>query len=115
MANQFAVTPKLPAQLTGTLPIIVTKTGLSYNISYSSAVAGSVTRRQMFDAVATLYNMNTLYAAVPMNANDPIWTEFWAGTMVAPGDTLALFIQTTFALTDAQMTTLFALAGTMTP
>jgi hypothetical protein len=34
----FGVTPKLPAMLTGTSPIRVTKSGLSYNISFEGAI-----------------------------------------------------------------------------
>jgi len=111
---QFGVTPKLPAQITGVAPIVVTKSGLAYTISMGAPV-GSVTKRQWFEAVASLYNMNTLFVAVSANANDPAWIQWYAGYYVAPADYIANLTQATFALTAAQMTTLFTLAGTLTP
>lgn len=111
----FAVQPTLPAQLTGTYPIVVTKTGLTYNIAWAMGSTGSVTKRQWFEAVATLYNMNTLYAAVMANAGDATWIQFQAGYTVEPGDLLATLTQTTFGLGAAQMSALFTLAVTLTP
>lgn len=111
----FAVTPSLPATLTGVYPIVVTKSGLSYTISLGGGSSGAVTRRQWFEAVAQLYNMNTLYTSISANANDPAWIEFYTAYSVVPGDTLALFTQATFALTSVQMNALFALAATLTP
>jgi len=112
--TQFAVTPKLPAQITGVAPIVVTKSGLAYTISLGAPV-GSVTKRQWFSAVATLYNLNTVLAAVNANANDPAWIQWNAGYTVAPADYVANITQSSLALTSLQMTNLFTLAGTLTP
>ena len=109
----FAVTPKLPAMLTGTFPIIVTKSGLNYNISYNNTLPGSTTRRQFFEAVSTLYNMNTLYTAVNSNANDPSWIQFYTSNFIAPGDPLAVLTQATFSLSAVQMAALFNLAASL--
>lgn len=73
----------------------------------------TVTRQQFFSAVASLYNMTTLYAAVPADVNDPIWIEFNSATKIAEGDTVAVFTQSTFGLSAAQMTALFTLAETL--
>ena len=87
---------------------------LAYGVVPPSATA--VTRRQYFGAVATLYNMNTLYVTgVPANANDPAWIEFWAQPFVTPKDALATVTQSSLALTDPQMTALFAYARTLAP
>ena len=78
-------------------------------------VTGSVTRQQWFSAVSSLYNMSTLYQAVPADPNSATWIQFWAGSRVVPGDGLATLTQSTFSLNAAQMTALFAYAGTLTP
>lgn len=110
--SKFGVTPKLPAQLTGTYPIVVTKSGLSYNISFGSS-ADTVSKRQWFGAVATLYNMATLFAAITADPSQPVWWQFYGGSNVQPGDPLALQTQTTFSLSATQMTNLFNLAATL--
>ena len=111
--STFAVTPKLPAQLIGISPIIVTKNGLSYTIALGSSAPGAVTKAQWFEAVASLYNMNSLFAAVSVNANTAAWIQWYAGSTVAPNDAIALLTQTTFALNASQMSALFALAATL--
>ena len=111
--STFAVTPKLPAQLIGISPIVVTKSGLSYTIALGSGATGAVTKAQWFEAVASLYNMNTLFAAVSVNANTAAWIQWYAGSTVAPNDAIALLTQTTFALNASQMSALFALAATL--
>lgn len=113
--TRFGVTPQLPAQLTGVYPIVVTKSGLSYTIAFAAGLAGTVTKKQWFEAVALLYNMNTLFAAVAANANDPAWIQFYGGYGVTSGDALSTLTQTTFALTDLQLAALFALAATQDP
>jgi hypothetical protein len=107
----FAVTPTIPAQITGVYPIVVTKSGLAYQISFAYTT-GTVTRRQWFAAVAQLYNMNTLATAVNADMNDPASIQYYAGYGVASGDALATLTKSTFALTDAQMEALFTLAAT---
>jgi hypothetical protein len=113
--TSFAVQPTLPAQLTGVYPIVITKAGLSYTISYAAGVPGTVTRRQWLSAVAALYNGNTLFASINANANDPAFIQYYAGYGVAPGDVLALKTQTVFGLTAIQMSALFTYAATLTP
>lgn len=108
----FSVVPRLPAQLTGTYPIIVTKSGLAYNISLAATTNAYVTRRQWFEAIAILYDMNTLYLAVVADANNPVWIDFWSITYVVPGDALSAFTQTVFGLSDAQLAAVFTLAAT---
>lgn len=111
--TRFGVTPQLPAQITGVYPIVVTKAGLAYTISFGYApLAATVTRRQWFSAVAQLYNMNTLATAVNADMNDAAAIQYYAGYGVTPGDDLAILTQSTFALTDAQMEALFTLAAT---
>jgi hypothetical protein len=107
----FAVTPTIPAQITGVYPIVVNKSGLAYQISFGYQT-GTVTRRQWFAAVAQLYNMNTLATAVNADMNDPASIQYYAGYGVSPADDLANLTQTTFALTDVQMEALFTLAAT---
>ena len=115
MTIKFGVTPQIPAQITGTYPIVVTKSGLAYNISFAYALDVTVTRRQWFLAVAQLYDMNTLYTAVSADMNDTASIQFYSGFGVAPGDPLANLTQATFSLSAAQMDALFALAATKTP
>jgi hypothetical protein len=111
--STFGVTPKLPAQLIGISPIIVTKSGLTYTISLGSGASGAVTKAQWFEAVASLYNMNTLFVAVSVNANSAAWIQWYAGTTVAPNDAIATLTQSTFALNSSQIAALFALAATL--
>ena len=111
--STFAVTPKLPAMLQGTFPIVVTKSGLSYTISYGGAPAGSVTLRQFISAVAILYNLNPLFAAINANANDASFIQFYTGGLVAPGDPIVVLATTVFALTAGQASALFTLAATL--
>ena len=113
--SPFGVQPQIPAQITGTYPIVVTKSGLAINIAYGTGVAGTVTRRQWFEAVAALYNMNTLFAAVAADMNDPATIQFYAGYGVTTGDALYLLTQTTFALNVTQMSALLAYAANLTP
>jgi hypothetical protein len=111
--TRFGVTPQLPAQITGTYPIVVTKSGLAYVISFGYApLAATVTRRQWFSAVAQLYNMNTLATAVNADMNVAASIQYYAGYGVTPSDDLATLTKSTFALTDAQMEALFTLAAT---
>lgn len=114
--SSFGVTPQIPAQITGTYPITVTKTGLAYNIAYGTGVTGTVTRRQWFEAItASGYNMNTLYAAVVADWNDAATQQFFAGYGVTSGDDLSNLTQSTFALNATQLAALFTLAVTLTP
>lgn len=112
---KFGVSPQIPAQITGVYPITVTKSGLSYVIAYGTGVTGTVTRRQWFEAVATLYNMNTLYAAVVADWNAAATIQFFAGYGVTSGDALSTLTQTTFGLTSVQLAALFTLAATLDP
>lgn len=109
----FGIAPKLPAQLIGISPIKVTKSGLSYTISLGGGTAGAVTKAQWFEAVAQLYNMNVLFAAISANANAPAWIQFYAGSSVAPGDALSTATEVAFALTAPQLSAVFALAATL--
>jgi hypothetical protein len=113
--TRFAVTPQLPAQITGIYPIVVTKSGLAYTIAFASGLVGTVTKKQWFEAVALLYNMNTLFTAVAADANDPAWIQFYGGYGVTSGDALSTLTKTTFALNDAQLAALFTLAATLDP
>ena len=113
--TKFAVTPQLPASIVGIFPIVVEKAGLAYTISFESGVAGTVTKKQWFEAVALLYDMNTLFTAVAADANDPAWIQFYGGYGVTSGDALSTLTQTTFTLTSVQLAALFALAATLEP
>lgn len=109
----FSVVPRLPAQLTGTYPIVVTKSGLAYNISLAAAVNPYVTRRQWFSAIAAFYDMNTVYLAVPANPNSQAWIDFWSASNVVPGESLAVLTKTALGLSDAQLAALFTYAATL--
>jgi len=111
--STFAVTPKLPAQLIGISPIVVTKSGLSYTIALGSGAAGSVTKAQWFEAVASLYNMNALFTAVSVNANSAAWIQWYTDSTVAPNDAISMLTAATFALNTSQVAALFALAATL--
>lgn len=113
--TKFGVAPLLPAQITGIYPIVVAKSGLAYTISYGVGVTGTVTRRQWFEAVATLYDMNTLFTAVSADANTDAWIQFYAGYGVVSGDALSTLTQSTFSLTDVQLSAVFTLAASLTP
>ncbi len=112
--TRFGVTPQLPAQITGVYPIVVSKSGLAYTISFGYAV-GTVTRRQWFEAVAQLYNMNTLATSINADMNVPASIQYYAGYGVTPGDALAVFTKAALGLNDAQVSALFTLAATLTP
>jgi len=112
--TKFGVTPLLPAQITGIYPIVVDKSGLSYTISFGYET-GTVTRRQWFEAVAQLYNMNTLATAVNADMNDPASIQYYAGYGVTPGDDLSAFTKTALGINDVQLSALFTLAATLTP
>lgn len=73
----------------------------------------TVSRQQFFSAVAQLYDMTTLYQAVPADVNSATWIEFNSATKIAEGDTVATFTQSTFGLNAAQMTALFTLAESL--
>lgn len=68
---QLKVLPRFPAQVTGTLPIVVTKTGLTYNISYSQP-AGVISVTQVKRQLVVLGLFDTAAAAIPGNPQDPI-------------------------------------------
>ena len=113
--TKFGVTPQLPAQLVGVYPIVVAKSGLAYTISFASGLVGTVTKKQWFEAIALLYNMNTLATAVNANMNDAASIQYYAGYGVTSGDALSKLTKSTFALTDAQLAALFTLAATLDP
>jgi hypothetical protein len=113
--NVFSVSPQVPAEITGVYPIVVTKSGLAYEIAYGTGVSGTVTRRQWFSAVAISYNMNTLFAAVAADMNDPATIQFYAGYGVTTGDALSNLTQTTFGLSATQLAALYTLAATQEP
>ena len=81
----------------------------------SAPSSGSVTKRQWFEAVASLYNMNTLLSAVTANANNAAWIQFNAGAIVISGDPLSTLTQSVFGLSGAQLAALFTLAATLAP
>jgi hypothetical protein len=112
--TRFGVTPQLPAQITGIYPIVVSKAGLAYTISFGYDV-GTVTRRQWFEAVAQLYNMNTLATSVNADMNNAASIQYYAGYGVTPGDALSALTKTSLGLNDAQLSALFTLAATLTP
>jgi hypothetical protein len=70
----------------------------------------TITRKQFFDAVAYVSEMNTAYQGVSADANYPDWIEFNSAKRIQVGD--PLYVQTQIALgyTSAQMLTLFEAA-----
>jgi hypothetical protein len=67
----------------------------------------TVTRQQYFTALAQLGDMNTLYQAIPADANQSEWIEFWAAEYITSGDAVAIATQTALGWTDGQMIALF--------
>ena len=94
-------------------------TGVWSTVPASTLISGEssqgVTRRQWFAAVASLYNMNTLFSAVPANANNPTWIQFYTSEFVISGDPISTLTQTVFSLSSAQLAALFTLAATLAP
>lgn len=110
--TKWGVTPKIPAQITGSYPIIVTKTGLSYNISFAT-VGTYVSKRQFFGAVSTLYSMTTLFASVTSNPEGAAWWQFYGGSFVqnSATDPIYALTKTTFSLSTAEMDNIFTVAS----
>lgn len=113
--TRFGVTPQIPAQIVGIYPIIIEKDGLAYTITYATGVAGTVTRKQWFEAIAQLYDMDTLATAVNADMNTAASIQFYAGYGVTSGDALSTLTQSTFALSAGQLEALFTFAATLDP
>lgn len=72
----------------------------------------TVSRQQFLSAVALLADMNTLYTAIVADANNPVWIQFNSSICVSDDSDLALFTQSTFGWSAAQLANLFAVAST---
>jgi hypothetical protein len=76
---------------------------------------GSVTRRQLFSALAAANLMPTVVNGIPADTNNAVYIEFISANVVSMGDTLAANVQATLGYTNAQMAALFATAAGLTP
>ena len=74
--------------------------------------ASTVTRRQLYSALAGTGVMATVYQAVNADPNSQNWVDFSTSFTVTRTSGLALFIQTTLGYSDAQMDALFVSALT---
>lgn len=70
----------------------------------------TVTRRQLYSALAAAGVMATVYQAVSADPNSQNWVDFFTSFTVTLDSSLALFIQTTLGYSDAQMAALFVSA-----
>ena len=75
-------------------------------------MAITVSRYSYFKAIAATDNLETLYAAIPSDKDDPVWLEFNSSPTVTEGDVLAVATKAAYSWSDAQMSALFALAAT---
>lgn len=75
--NQFAVIPRFPAQVTGVAPIVVTKAGLTYTISFNQLV-GTLAVPQIKQQLVAIGQFDTIAAAIPGDPKSAV-NEIWAG------------------------------------
>lgn len=73
----------------------------------------NVTRRQYFEAVSRLANMNTLYQEVSADPNNSAWNEFWSATFVQKGGALVNLSQSVFSWSTADIDRVFTLARSL--
>jgi hypothetical protein len=67
----------------------------------------TVTKQQLFTALANVSEMDAAYQGVSADANYPDWIEFNSAKIVQVGDPLYVQIQLALGYTSAQMLTLF--------
>jgi hypothetical protein len=78
-------------------------------VTVSSGSTGSVTRRQLFNAMRIDGTLLTVSSAI--NVASAEWVDFWAATDILKTDPLGLKIKTTLAYSDAQMDALWNAAA----
>ena len=92
-------------------PFVSMRTTVSAIANYWLSVnETTVTRRQLYSALAAAGEMTTVYQAVNADPNSQNWVDFSTSFTVNITSGLALFIQTTLGYSDAQMTALFVSA-----
>jgi len=73
----------------------------------------TVSKQQFLGAVSATADMNTLYAALSADANDPAWIQFVSAVCISDSDALALLAQTTFGWSAGDLANVFSLAATL--
>lgn len=111
---------RFPASIAGSAPITVTKNGSTYVVSLATddvvadILGGTCWVWQLKMALQTTSNLRAVHEAVSADVTNQvnmIWSNGWRSSK---GDLLSNFIKSTLGWNDSQMTTLYALAPTMT-
>lgn len=107
------VLPIFPAQVTGVAPIVVTKSGLSYVISFNQLVANLAVSqiKQKLVADGTFDTVLNSIPSSPSNTVNGIWT---GGGFTQPNGPLLTAIFTTLGLNAAQQAAFIAAAELFT-
>lgn len=110
---QLKVLPQFPAQVTGVAPIVVTKTGLSYTISFNQLVASLAVAqvKQKLVADGTFDTVLNSISGDPRTAVNQVWTS---GGFTQTGGPLLTAIFTTLALNASQQAAFIAAAALYT-
>jgi hypothetical protein len=108
--NLFKALPQFPAQVSGIAPIVVTKSGLTYTISYSAA-AGQLSVVQIKQQLVAISQFDTILATIPGDPKSAV-KQIWDGngSTQLSGPLLAS-IFTTLGYNAAQQVTFLAAAA----
>ena len=78
MSNiQLKVLPQFPAQVRGVAPIVVTKSGLTYTISYNALVS-QLAVSQIKQQLVAISQFDTILATIPADPKSAVM-EIWTG------------------------------------
>jgi hypothetical protein len=78
MSNiQLKVLPQFPAQVTGVAPIVVTKAGLTYTISYNALVS-QLAVSQIKQQLVAIAQFDTVLASIPGDPKSSV-NQVWTG------------------------------------
>lgn len=109
---QFKALPQFPAQVLGIPPIVVTKSGLTYTLSYNALVA-SLSVVQVKQQLNVLGLFNTVNAAIPVSVTSNVNQAWNSGGFTQIGGPLLTFIFTTISYNAAQQATFNAAAAVL--
>lgn len=118
-AIKMRVMPLLPAQIVGIEPIVVSKQGNIYEISYDNGPQDTISMSQVIQQLSVMNLFDTVYAAVPGSLVSPIRVAFngggetQLGSLGFPGPVLA-FISNMFGWSPTQLNTFITAAQLLT-
>ncbi len=111
MSNiQLKVLPQFPAQVSGVAPIVVTKSGLTYTISYSAA-AGQLAVSQIKQQLIAISQFDAILATIPADPKSTVNQIWTGGGMTQITGPLLTSIFATLGYSAAQQTTFNAAAA----